>query len=261
MPSTNPIRLPCRYYRVYTDLDVPCIESNFHFVERDLPLPVHETALVLVDVWRTHYIDSWLQRAGEVTNTNIVPILQAARDIDMTIIHAPSPPVADRYAIAPESDQPSPSGPDWPPSEFRGIYRSGDYAAFGRNQEPILPPTYERYKTELDIAEVVKPLPNESVIHTGPQMHALLADRKILHLIYVGFATNWCVIGRDYGIIAMNKLGYNIILVRDATTGIEFHDTIDHLTATEITIREVETKYSWSTTTEAFTEACKTNQS
>ena len=41
--------LPCRYYRVYTDTDVACVERNFHFVERDLPLPVAQTALILVD--------------------------------------------------------------------------------------------------------------------------------------------------------------------------------------------------------------------
>ena len=251
------LHLPCRYYRVYADPNIPCVEHNFHFVERELPLPVDATALVLVDVWSTHYIDSWLKRATEVTETRIVPVLQAAREIGMTVIHAPSPPVADRYRNPPESAPRPPSGPDWPPPPFRGIYRSGDYAAFGRNQEPILPPTYKRYKTELDIADPVKPLPGEPVIHTGPQMHKLLAEREILHLIYVGFATNWCVIGRDYGILAMNDRGYNIILIRDATTGVEFHDTVDDLTATAMTIREIETKYGWSTTVEAFVVSCK----
>jgi len=88
-------------------------------------------------------------------------------------------------------------------------------------------------------------------------MHALLSKRQILHLFYAGFATNWCLIGRDYGIIPMNERGYNIILVRDATTGIEFHDTADILTATEMTIREIETKYGWSTSTDAFVAACE----
>jgi nicotinamidase-related amidase len=252
-----PLSLPCRYYRVYTDLDVPSVEANFQFVERDLPLPVDQTALVLVDVWSTHYIDSWLARAKAVTEARIVPILESAREIDMTIIHAPSPPVADRYADAPELTRPEHTGPDWPPADFRGIYRRGPYAEFGRNQEPILPPTYKRYETELCIAESVKPLEGEHVIHTGPQMHDLLAEKQILHLIYVGFATNWCVIGRDYGILAMNERGYNIILVRDATTGIEFHDTIDTLNATAMTIREIETKQGWSTTTDGFINAVK----
>ncbi|HZO88499.1 MAG TPA: isochorismatase family protein [Chthonomonadaceae bacterium] len=256
-PESPVLSLPCRYYRVYTDPEVPCDECNFHYVERALPVPVAQAALVLVDVWNTHYIDNWLQRAAEVTRTRIVPLLEAARRVGMAVIHGPCPQVAERYSPAPP---PAPSAPaassEWPPAGFRSIYRAGEYAAFGRDDEPRLHAALERYVTELDIAPPARPLPGEPVIHTGAQMHALLAERKILHLFYAGFATNWCVIGRDYGIIRMNERGYNIILVRDATTGIEFHDTVDTLQATAMTVREIETKYAWSTTTEAFVAAC-----
>src|SRR5256885_16927364 len=102
------------------------------------------------------------------------------------------------------------------------------YTPLFRSLRPALKP----YVPELDLAPAVKPLPGEPVIHTGAQMHTLLTERRILHLFYAGFATNWCVIGRDYGICAMNDRGYNSILVRDATTGIEFHDTVESLMAT-----------------------------
>ena len=266
MPLTRALSLPCRYYRVYTDPDVPCVEKNFGFVHRTLPLPVEQTALVLVDVWSTHYIASWLARAAAVTRGKIVPALDAARRIGMTVIHGPSPFVADRYARAPapfsEDTVGSGSGShgdghgEWPPADFRGIYRGGHFAAFGRDQEPRLSEAMERYKTELDIAPAVRPLPGEPIIHTGAQMHALLVERRILHLVYAGFATNWCVIGRDYGVIAMNERDYNIILLRDATTGIEFHDSADSLAATAMTIREIETKYGWTTEAEAFVASC-----
>src|SRR5690348_1316044 len=73
------LQLPSRYYRVYTDPDVPCVEQNFSFVERVLSLPLAQTAVVLVDLWRTHYIDSWLRRAQEVTLAHILPLMEAAR--------------------------------------------------------------------------------------------------------------------------------------------------------------------------------------
>ena len=252
------LHVPCRYYRVYTDLDVPCEERNFRFVERRLPIPVTEAALVLVDVWATHYIDSWLARAKRVIQSKIVPLLQAARKAGMTVIHAPSPYITQRYYkdALPKTSAPPPTGPVWPPPAFRGIYRKGEFAAFGRDQEPRLPKAYAHYETALKIAEPALPRPGEIVITTGDQLHELLAQRKILHLLYCGFATNWCVIGRDYGLIRMNERGYNIILVRDATTGIEFHDTVDTLAATEMTIREIETKYAWSCSTDAFADAC-----
>lgn len=83
-------------YRVYTDADTPCDEENFHFVERQLPLPVSQTALVLFDVWATHYIDSWLQRAADITAEKILPLTQALRAAGVTIIHAPSSFVVER---------------------------------------------------------------------------------------------------------------------------------------------------------------------
>lgn len=253
------VAVPCRYYRVYTDPGTPCVEADFHFVERVLPVPVDQAALVLVDVWATHYIDSWLRRAAEITRTKIVPLLEAARKVGMTVIHGPSPFIANRYLEAPPAPVTTtvPPPPDWPPRAFRGIYRKGEYASFGRDQEPILPGVYKRYETELVIDPRIEPIPAEPIIHTGAQMHALLAERQILHLFFAGFATNWCMVGRDYAIYAMNDRGYNVILVRDATTGIEFHDTVAAGTATEMQIREIETKNGWSTDTEAFVEGCR----
>jgi hypothetical protein len=55
----------------------------------------------------------------------------------------------------------------------------------------------------------------------------------------------------------MNERGYNIILIRDATTGIEFHDTVNALTATSMAIREIETKQPWTTTTDEFLKGSK----
>lgn len=256
--ATGILTLPCRYYRVYSDEDVPCEEAHFRHVERTLSIPVQQAALVLVDVWSTHYIESFLQRAAEVTRERIVPILEAARHAGVPVIHGPSPLVADRYASAPltENSGGSMEAPDWPPAEFRGLYRGGDWAEYGRDAEPRLHAALERYQTELDIAEAAKPLPGELVIHNDAQLHRWLAERKILHLFYVGFATNWCIMLRDYGIVAMSERGYNCILLRDATTGIEFHDTAKSLTATQIAIREIETKYAWSSATDDFVRAC-----
>lgn len=55
----------------------------------------------------------------------------------------------------------------------------------------------------------------------------------------------------------MNGRGYNIILLRDATTGIEAHDTVDDLLMTRMTIREIETKWGWSATSGDFVAACE----
>ena len=247
-----------RYYHVYTDSEAPCNEENFHLVERRLPLPVSQTALVLVDVWATHYIDSWLQRAARITQERIVPLTTALRSAGVTIIHAPSPFVVERHHpdCMPETAR-AEAEPSWPPRDFRGLYRQGEHAVFGRDQEPRLSAALARYETELKISPLMQPAAGDVVVATGDQLHQQLESRQILHLLYAGFATNWCVIGRDYGMIAMNGRGYNNILVRDATTGVEFHDTVADLSATAVTIREVETKYGWSAITADLIEGAR----
>ena len=45
------------------------------------------------------------------------------------------------------------------------------------------------------------------------------------------------------------------ILARDATSGVEFHDSVEAETAAQIAIREIETKYGWSTTSQDFVAA------
>jgi nicotinamidase-related amidase len=246
------LTLPCRYYRVYTDPDVPCVERNFRHVERRLEIPVEQAALVLVDVWSTHYIESWLERARTITRTQIVPALEAAREAGLTVIHAPAPQVARRFGV---ESPPSAPAPEWPPAAFRS--RTGEYERFSRQDEPRLREALARYETELDISELTRPLPGEPVIATGTQLHELLAERGILHLVYAGFATNWCVLYRDYGMLEMSRRGYNLILLRDATTGVEFHDSVASLAATEMSIREIETKQGWSTRTADFVTACR----
>src|SRR5437870_4888301 len=96
------LEIPCRYYRVFTGADVPCVEESFHHVERALPVPLEQAALLLVDVWSTHYIDSWLARARAVTEARIVPLLRAARQTGLTVIHGPSPLVARRFGVSEE---------------------------------------------------------------------------------------------------------------------------------------------------------------
>ena len=243
------------------DAGEKCLESRFGYVDQRLNLDVKETALVLVDVWNLHYVDSWIARATEVAKTKIVPAMEAARKAGMMIIHAPSPRVAKkhdewtRYAGDEELNPPSQPSPDWPPEDFRK--RSGKYAEYSRDlwKEPYMEPWKEVYKG-LDISDLAKPEPGDFVISTGNQLHRLLRNRKILHLFYAGFATNMCLIDRDYGMRAMKNRGYNLILLRDATTGVETHDTVANLLTTKVYVQQIEL-YAYSVTTEGFIKACQ----
>ncbi len=247
------LNLQVRYFQDSTPADVPCRETAFIRREFEMPLPIDETALVLVDLWNVHFIETWIERAKQVTVDCVVPVIDAARQVGMTIVHAPSPSVAAQYPHLKRHKPPEPASPlTWPPSDFRG--REGDYSVYRgpRSQPPGIGVHWDKLASQLSMSPAIDVKEDEFVIATGQQLHELLEERKILHLIFAGFATNWCVLGRDYGIRSMSRYGYNIILLRDATTGVEFPDTYDNLFTTEIAIREVEQQYGFSASNADF---------
>tara|TARA_Y100000588_G_scaffold383228_1_gene472146 strand:+ start:2648 stop:3448 length:801 start_codon:yes stop_codon:yes gene_type:complete len=253
--DTSHLDLTVRYFQDCTPEGVPIREENFERREIPMSLPIDKTALVLVDLWNDHFIESWIERASQVLRDHVLPAIAAARRAGIPVIHGPCPEVAVQYEqLAHHEPSPPRDEPDWPPGAFRN--REGDYHVYRgpRQQYPGIRDIAEERKMS-DLVEVHE---NDTVIATGQQLHDHLKSTGILHLLYVGFATNWCIINRDYGVKDMRGRGYNVVLLRDATTGVEFPDTLDNLFATEIAIREVEQKYGFSVSNDDFFAACKT---
>ena len=204
-----------------------------------------------------------MERAKRITINNIIPVIDKARAVGLTIVHAPSPEVAKKYRMSTQyaSDEelfPSPKVYDWPPENF--VKREGQYKIFAgpRNQPPGVGEKWRELKLPpLDLSPAIKLHPNDYMISTGNQLQRLLKHKHILHLIYAGFATNWCILNRDYGMRAMSSRGYNTILLRDSTTGVEWPDTIDNLLATELAVREVEVQIGFSASNRDFFKACE----
>ena len=130
---------------------------------------------------------------------------------------APSPPVAEQYPQLKRHKPPEPSTPSaWPPSDFRS--REGDYAVYRgpRSQPPGIGIHWDKLASQLAVSPALMYKMMTLLLQRDSQLHALLEKRRILHLIFAGFATNWCVLGRDYGIRSMSRYGYNMVLLRDA---------------------------------------------
>ncbi len=62
---------------------------------------------------------------------------------------------------------------------------------------------------------------------------------------------------RGYGCRALREAGYNVILLRDCTTGIEVSQTVASLDMTNAAIRNIEMKVGISTTGEMLRQACE----
>jgi nicotinamidase-related amidase len=236
------------------------VEENTREVEGVRSFRPQEMALVLVDCWDRHYLKSFLERSDQIIREVIAPVREACREAGITIIHAPSPAQAKRYPqwlqYAGDDElfaRHSNAAPDWPPPGFRN--RSGEYEQFAKQPGAVVQAWRVIEADQRRIAPELEPREDECVIATGRQMHRLLRHRKVLHLLYAGFAANMCVLARDYGMRAMFHRGYNTILLRDCTTGIEAHDTAPTEALKRAAILEAEMLLGFSASSTDLREA------
>ena len=190
--------LTVRYFQDSTPPDVACREEHFRRREFSMPLPVAQTALVLVDIWNTHFIESWRDRAEHVTLTALVPVLAAARQVGLTIV--PRALGGCRRAISPSAVLPAPPSetpptpPDWPPPAFRS--RTGPYAVLPQPPASKRRAVHRTGQTAWRCPPILLCRPASPWLPTAHSSTHSCRDRRILHLLYVGFAINWCVLGK-----------------------------------------------------------------
>jgi nicotinamidase-related amidase len=256
------IRLPVRSYPFCVELGQPNDERHLAPYETIFPLPVEQTAFILVDVRTTHFNQGWLKRADAVARGPIAQTLAAARGVGMTIIHAPGLDISEKYAQGIRyPDMPPPTDlyscpPAWPPEEFRK--RKGPCAVFAKKEELRHEELVASYVPGADLHPLTLPREGEFVAPwDGATLRRFLEERKILHLIYVGFATNQCVQFKEYGMRDQARYGYNCILLRDCTTATEFPDTVDGELLMHAAIREIESVVGWTAEGTDFIEACR----
>lgn len=223
--------------------------------ERTVQMPVAQTALILIDVWD---IDNPRQSnppvGDRIVASAIAPLLAAARAADMLVIHAAHRPVGwDGRNTAPPGDYRSgdssardqlppevarqPVDPlQWPPREFR--YRVGPYGQFARNDSPAYMPY--GYVRGLHPRALPVRRDREFIESDFQKVQSLLREHQIVHLLYVGEWTNGCVVMREVGIRRMSALGYNTVILRDATWGPELADTWDTMEVTRGAVLDIE---------------------
>ena len=88
------------------------------------------------------------------------------------------------------------------------------------------------------------------MVATGEELHQLCHRSGILFLFFAGFNTNACILVRDYGTVEMSRRGYEVILVRDCTTGMESRQTQPTLSQTSGAILFLEMFGQYTVTSE-----------
>jgi hypothetical protein len=77
----------------------------------------------------------------------------------------------------------------------------------------------------LDFAAAARPQPEEGIAEDGAQLGALANRCGVSHLIYVGFALNWCLLMSPGGMVDLGRAGFLCSTIAEATTAVENRET------------------------------------
>jgi nicotinamidase-related amidase len=238
---TRTLSIHPRYYRWHVDPGIDWTEANTGYDFLDWQIPIERVALVSLDVWDSHYLQETRDRIHAITAGRIAPLLKAARESGLSIIHAPGWEVALKHPnwvrLIDESEVEWPVHDEWPPKDF--VDRTGPYTALDYPVEPRQPELDQRRK-ERKFHPLAEPIGDEPVVANGEELHRYCKEKELLHLVYFGFNTNYCIVLNDYGTVHMSNRGYSVILLRDCTTGMESFETLPQLGQTRTIIQHLE---------------------
>ena len=260
MRKDDMLKLTSRYYQAIP-LDTPGYQ--FQSVELD---PVR-TVLVVLHCWNigcpegppidVNYfvgmgsLESF-READRMMREAIRPSMDAARKAGVLVAHVEHENIWRKHpSCVEDADPPADPNAYWPGEAVPGWRTHIANRSHGKDYA-----TKSGYAM-MDRAKIVEPLAGEPVVYQTNQLDRVLRRRTIENLIYTGFCTDMCILRAPGGIEPMAGFGYRFYLMRDATVGCEFPDTIQAKVATHGAIRYYETHYGDTVTSEEFIQACE----
>ena len=279
------LEVTCRYYRAYPISNPP------GRLDEVREFPLDRTGFVPLHLWNPgtpggppcpdQYavgMCSNIDLTCQVLNEYVKPCLDAAREAGMAVFHVEPDLIANKYPI---------SNLEWKPADIppypekwgnlpqdedaegpQSIAPEGDAEATWKDAIPgwcveraemVHGPGYPDWEgyQEMDIVESCKPIEGEYVIKTTQQFDRICRKLGIVNLIYVGFSTQGCIQFSPGGIEPMSSRGYRVMIIREATLGVEWPDTVEAQLVTQLAIRNIELKFGFSIGAEGFIRACK----
>lgn len=150
----------------------------------------------------------YLAETGPILRTTFPPLLQALRGRGLPVFHV--------TGAVPESSEPTlqvASDSTWRDlTAFRA-----DRVFPGKANQPDI----ALGRQARQIAPEAQPLPGEHVAETSAALHQCCQTHGLNHLIYVGFALNWCLLMSPGGMVDMKRYGYLCSTVAEATVAVE----------------------------------------
>lgn len=235
----KPVRLPAQLYRQFDANPALAVPGEgyggWHTVEAEIA-PKH-TALVVMHAWdcgQPHEFPGWRRaveyapRAEKIMAEIFPRLLAAVRRSPLPILHVVGGE-KDYWSHLPGYQQTAQllrtaSTPPFVPADpvFDRMQRlRRTEGSPGAHNSPDIAAGIAR----LDFAPTARPVGDEGIAKDGAQLAALCRAQGINHLIYVGFALNWCLLMSPGGMVDMARHGCLCSTIREATTAVENRET------------------------------------
>jgi ureidoacrylate peracid hydrolase len=240
------MQLPVRYYSRYP------FDSPQGLVHTEQALDLTHTGFMLVDVYGRGFDEGdpvpefpplFLKQLhgmqAEIIRDKIRPALDSARELGLPVIY-----VENRWHPA-----------SWRTSEFGQLVERTECGHVGNFDEIYIGGNYNEY------SEVIAPAQTDLIVaktmYDGffeTTLDTVLRHLGLKSLICAGFAGDICLLNTVIGAMYRN---YRVVVLRDATLGSEFADTVDDLAMTRWATRYYEAMVGFTSTTEQFVRAAE----
>jgi hypothetical protein len=233
------MRVRAEYYQQFDAdprLDVPG-EGYGGWQEGEIDLSAEHTAVVVMHAWDSGtqpQFPGWFRAVEYIPRAQAIAahvfpgLLAAVRRSPLPLFHVVGG--GDYYSHLPgyqrarELAGPPPPAPERvaadPVLEALQAFRAQHVFVGPHNQQDV-----ERGFARLDFMPQARPLEDEGVAENAPQLLALCRQAGVNHLVYAGFAINWCLLLSPGGMADMSRHGVMCSALRQAVTAVENRET------------------------------------
>ncbi len=230
------IKLAAHYYEQFdadNTQDVPA-ESYGGWKSAEVEISPKHTAIVVMHAWDTGTLEQYpgwyrmveyLLRAEDICQTIFPRLLGTVRGSRIRLFHVVGD--GDYYKDYPGYiNTVRLTGPETEPLEkivpdpSLEKLREFKTELGSHNTEDI-----QKGFRNMDFAKEAKPAGDEGIAKDAQQLFALCKEHGVNHLIYAGFAVNWCLLLSPGGMADMSKHGIMCSVLRQAVTAVENKET------------------------------------
>jgi len=262
------IDVAANYYQQFDadhDLDVPG-EGYGGWQRTMITLDPDRIALVVMHAWDVGTMEQcpgrfraveYIPRSYEICRTVFPPLLSAVREAGVSLFHVVGG--KDYYKDCPGYRRAVDlAGPEPPKPEQ---IESDDVLAQLRRfrSEHVWPGKHNAFDPAetRDFPAEASPLPEEGVAENAHQLFALCKDAGVNHLVYAGFAIDWCLLMSPGGMLDMQRRGFLCSALRQAVTAVENKETARDQIAKEIGLWRVAVNFGFVFDVDDFIHALK----